>query len=92
MSDTVNGSSCSYTNLQNYNSSTAGSLGHPAERSVRATTVSGNYVVPNYSAIGYNALTHGEQGSCSGYFNITSAYGANANNCNTQYSNSPCNQ
>ena len=88
MSDTVNGSSCSYTTLNNYNSSTAGSLGSPA---YSATTVKGYYVVPNYSAPGYNALTHGnDTPTCSGYFNVTSAYGANAANCNTQYSQMPC--
>ena len=88
MSDTVNGSSCSYTTLNNYNSSTAGSLGSPA---YSASTVKGYYVVPNYSAPGYNALTHGnDTPTCSGYFNVTSAYGANAANCNTQYSQMPC--
>jgi hypothetical protein len=88
MSDTVHGSSCSYTNLQNYNSSAAGTLGKPA---VPPTTVSGSYVVPNYSAIGYNALTHDAKGpSCTGYFDITTAYGAGAANCDTQYSSRAC--
>ena len=90
MSDTVNGASCSYVSLANYNSSAPGSLGSPA---VPTNTVSGVYVVPNYSAIGYNALTHDSSSpSCSGYFNIASAYGAGASQCNTQYHQSPCNQ
>jgi hypothetical protein len=88
MADTVNYSSCAYTTLNNYNSSAAGTLGQPA---VPATTTSGHYIVPNYSAIGYSALTHDTNSpSCSGYFNITNAYGASANNCDTQYSQSPC--
>jgi hypothetical protein len=88
MSDSVKGSSCAYANLSSYNSSVPGSLGSPA---VPATTTSGVYVVPNYSAIGYSALTHDAAiPSCSGYFNISNAYGADAANCNTQYSQSPC--
>ena len=90
MSDTVHNSSCSYVNLQNYNSQAAGTLGKPAV-SRNASAVSGYYVVPNYSAIGYNALTHGQQQpSCSGYFDITSAYGAGASQCDQQYSNRTC--
>ena len=90
MSDTVHGASCSYVNLSNYNSTSAGTLGSPA---VPPTTVSGHYVVPNYSAIGYGALTHdSSMPSCSGYFNIQNAYGANAAQCDTQYSQRPCNQ
>ena len=89
MSDTVHGNSCSYTSLSNYNSSSPGTLGAPA---YKASTVVGSYVVPNYSAIGYGALTHDVAPSCSGYFNITNAYGANAANCGTTYGISPCNK
>ena len=90
MSDTVHNSSCSYVNLQNYNSQYAGTLGKPSVGAA-ARAVSGYYVVPSYSAIGYNALTHGqEQPSCNGYFNITSAYGAGANDCDQQYGNRSC--
>ena len=90
MSYTVNGTSCDYVSLENYNSSSAGTLGNPTY--MNATDVVGHYVVPSYSAIGYNALTHGSNmPSCSGYFNISSAYGANAANCGTQYINSSCN-
>ena len=89
MSDTVNGASCSYVNLSNSNSNSAGSLGSPA---VPPHTVTGTYIVPNYGAIGYGALTHDSSApSCSGYFNITGAYGQNASQCNTQYSRSSCN-
>ena len=95
MSDnTVHGSGCNYPNLSNYNMKSAGTLGTPA---VPPTTVSGSYIVPNYGAIGYNALTHNmAMPSCSGYFNICNAYGGcdqqGAFNCKTSFSSSPCNQ
>ena len=94
MSDSVHGSSCSYTNLSNYNQKSAGTLGTPA---VPPTTVSGSYVVPNYGAIGYNALSHDSTTpSCSGYFNICNAYGGcdsqGGFNCGTSFSRSACNQ
>ena len=90
MSESVKGSSCSYVSLSNYNSSSPGTLGSPE---ANRNTVTGSYVVPNYSAIGYGALTHdASTPSCSGYFSVTSAYGEGANNCQTQYSNVPCNQ
>jgi hypothetical protein len=85
----VNGPSCSYTNLANYNTSSKGHMGHPQ---VSPTTVVGTYIVPEYGAIGYNALTHGDAPTCGGYFDITSAYGKTANNCNTKYMNRLCNQ
>ena len=88
MSDTVNGLSCTYANLSNYNSTSQGSLGSPP---LRAATVSGTYVVPKYAAIRYDALSHGNvDPSCSGYFRIKGAYGENAANCNTEYMNSDC--
>ena len=91
MSDTVNSSSCSYVSLNNYNSSSAGMLGSPPERETRPSTVRGYYIVPDYKPIQYNALTHGNAGpSCSGYFNITNGYGADAANCDTKYDFSPC--
>ena len=88
-SNTVNGASCSYTNLANYNASAPGTLGTPA---IPASTVIGYQIVPQYSAIGYDALTHGGVSpSCNGYFNVTNAYFPGAENCNTQYYNRPCN-
>ena len=83
------GAACSYTTLSNYNSN--GQLKVPVPRSTR--TVSGMYVVPTYGlGAGYASLTHGQKtGSCSGFFNITNAYGKNANNCNTQYVRTLCN-
>ena len=90
MSYSVNGNSCNYVTLTDYNSSSPGMLGQPA---VPATTVTGHYVVPDYKPITYDALTHGDGNhyGCSGYFNVTKGYGADAANCNTQYSQSTCN-
>jgi len=94
MSDSVHGSSCSYTNLGNYNQKSVGTLGTPP---VPPTTVKDYYVVPSYGAIGYNALNHNTvEPSCSGYFNICNAYGGcdktGSFNCGTSFSRSACNQ
>ena len=38
-----------------------------------------------------DTLTHGGKSSgCSGFFNITTAYGKNAANCDQQYAVRPC--
>ena len=88
---TVNGPACAYVSLSNYNGvqRNARSVGMPY---VPATTVSGVQVIPEYSTIGYNALTHGDNPSCAGYFSIVGAYGKGAENCNTQYMQRMCNQ
>lgn len=60
---------------------------------VPTTTVSGYYVVPNYSAPGYNTLQHGPADCCSGngpYFQIGKAYGEGAGNCCTKYMGALC--
>jgi len=82
---TVGGASCSYSNLCRYNSGV-----QMAPGSSKAKVVTGQYIVPAYNAIGYNALTHGGVGSCSGYFNIGSAYGKDAAQCNQAYVTSLC--
>ena len=51
---------------------------------------SGSYVVPTWGAMGYDALTLGGAGSCSGYGTIMSAYGANSGQCQTSYTTSKC--
>ena len=82
------GAACSYATLNHYNSHSSMAVPVPD----RTRGVSGSYVVPNYGGLGYNALTHGQKvGTCSGFFNITNAYGKNANNCNTQYVRTLCN-
>jgi hypothetical protein len=84
---TVNGSSCSYANLSNYNNGNQGMMRPP----IPATTVVGQYIVPNYSSPGYNTLSHDSAPSCAGYFNIQSAYGGNGSQgCGTQYVSSLC--
>lgn len=82
---TVNGSACAYANLNNYNNGVQG-----MRPPVPASTVSGQYIVPNYGAPGYNTLMHNNAPSCSGYFNIQSAYGNDGSGCNTQYSTKLC--
>lgn len=79
----VNGQSCAYTTLgKYYNKGTMAS--------VPPTITSGTYVVPVYSAPGYNTLTGNGQGSCSGYYNIQSAYGNGAEGCNQKYVTKAC--
>ncbi len=80
------GSGYNYAQLGAYN------LGFRGIRPpVPLTSVSGYYVVPAYSAPGYDTLTHGPPG-CNGgnYFNIGQAYGQGAGNCNTKYTGSIC--
>ena len=84
----VNGPSCSYASLGGYNGTKKGGVGHPQ---VAPTTVVGTYIVPDYGAIGYNALTFGGP-TCAGYPDITTAYGKGASNCNTKYMSRLCNQ
>ena len=84
------GAACNYATLSHYNShGTALNVPVPAQQ--RGSN--GLYVVPDWGlGFGYNALTHGQTvGSCSGFFNITDAYGKNASNCNTQYVKRLCN-
>lgn len=79
---------CNYARLGAY---TAGFRG--IRPPVPMTTVSGYYVVPTYSAPGYDALTHGRRGcGCSGrpYFQVGQAYGYGAENCSTRYMGSLC--
>ena len=85
----VNGPACSYNSLSNYNGTSKRSINHPQ---VAPGTTSGYYIVPDYSAIGYNALSHGSAPSCAGYFTIDGAYGKNSNNCSTKYMKRASNQ
>ena len=59
---------------------------------VPMTTVAGYYVVPSYSAPGYDTLTHGPPDCNTGnaYFTIGKAYGYGAANCSTQYMGAIC--
>jgi hypothetical protein len=85
------GAGCNYAQLGSYNQGFRG-----IRPPVPLTSVSGYYVVPAYSAPGYDTLTHGppEGGCCSGsggnYFSIGKAYGSGAGSCNTKYMGSIC--
>ena len=84
------GAGCNYAQLGSYN------LGFRGIRPpVPMTSVSGYYVVPTYSAPGYDTLTHGPPGCGCGesggnYFSIGKAYGYGAGDCNTQDMGSIC--
>ena len=79
-----------YATLGGYTGGSACSRG--ISPPVPTTNVSGYYIVPSYSAPGYNTLQHGDQNSCRGsnYFNIYTAYGQNAGNCQTKYMGAIC--
>ncbi len=77
----------SYPHLEIYNAPTDalgqnGNTGSPFVGPNNSKNM--NYIVPQFHAITYDALTHGLAPTV-GYFNITSAYGSGAGNCNTQY-------
>jgi hypothetical protein len=78
------GQSCSYASLSQYNRGTGGT--NPP---VPAGNVSGQYIVPEYSLPGYGTLTRSPM-SCSGYANISNAYGAKSGSCNTKYVTKLC--
>lgn len=74
-----------YTNLSCYNGLNA------TMPPLRAGTTSGLFVTPDYTAIGYDTLTHGESGGgCQQYFNINDAYGSGSNSCATSYTTRLC--
>ena len=76
---------CQYTTLGHYNSGSKG-MSPP----VPATTTVGVQIVPGYTQPGYDALTHGGPGCCTGYPDIQAAYGKNAQNCSTKYLKKLC--
>lgn len=76
-------SSCQYAPLGQYTGDY--SMGVPFQGKVS----SGNYIVPQWGAIGYDALTN-KVPNCSGYFDVNSAYGSDAGNCQTTYRTSLC--
>lgn len=80
----VKGAGCDYNHLGNYLGSN--NMMAPAT----AGQISGVYIVPQYGAIGYDALTHGDSNNCGSHFTITDAYGAGAGMCNTSYTTRLC--
>jgi hypothetical protein len=79
------GCGCNYAKLGTYVSGYRG-----IRPPIPMTTVAGYYVVPTYSAPGYDTLTHGGGAQCGPYFSIGQAYGYGAENCSTQYMGSLC--
>lgn len=76
----VNSSPCAYTTLGSY---------YPQH--LNAGPTYGSMVVPEWGAIGYDALTHGcNAGSCNSYFNVNHAYGRGSGNCHTKYTRRLC--
>lgn len=59
---------------------------------VPTTNITGMYIVPAYSSIGYDSLQHGgsTHGRGSNYFQIGQAYGYGAGNCQTKYMGAIC--
>lgn len=58
---------------------------------VPTRTIVGKQIIPVMPPITPDALTHGNKGSgCGGHFNIMTAYGKNAGNCDQQYFVRPC--
>jgi hypothetical protein len=76
-------SSCAYAPLGNYNNNYSMGVAPQGRMS------SGSYIVPAWGAIGYDSLTS-QVPNCSGYYNIMSAYGADAGSCQTTYRTSMC--
>ena len=76
---TVGGPACGYATLGGYNQGYGAGAIAPVPSGVPSMAVQ---IVPNYSAPGYDALTHGlNVPSCSGYFGIGKAYPSYSNNC-----------
>jgi hypothetical protein len=80
---------CVYNTLDHYNSSETSSKmrGMGIQAPVPAGTPSmKTQVVPVYSGLGYETLTHGGKCECGGHHNIVNAYPYYKNNqCNMQY-------
>ena len=80
---TSGGPSCAYANFQSYSKNYSMSV--PPQGKV----VTGQYIVPQYTAIGYESLT-AVVPNCSGYSDINAAYGKDAASCQTNYRTSLC--
>lgn len=81
-----------YAQLGNYN---GGGCSRGIQAPVPMSSVTGYYIVPAYSSIGYQALTSQGRGndpcnSGGNYFTIANAYGMGADSCQQQYMGSLC--
>jgi hypothetical protein len=86
------GSACSFATLATYNNAnTNNSSGMMNQVQAQRSQIntSGLYIVPDYAAPGYDTLTKGGS-SCSGFLNITDAYGIDADKCSQKYLKKIC--
>ena len=84
------GSACSFATLGSYNGAPQKKGGmNPVPTQMNALQTSGVYIVPAYSAPGYDTLTRGGR-TCSGFLNIEDAYGKDAIKCNQKYMKKVC--
>jgi hypothetical protein len=81
----VTSNGCSYTTLDSYNQNYFGRgvVGAPRMSQTRSAEV---VILPSYGAIGYNQFSV-NMPSCSGYYDINSAYPANSGACGNFTSN-----
>jgi hypothetical protein len=81
-------SACTYNSLDQY----FGDRSVLAPLPETSMNNSGSYLIPNYKPITYDTLINrpGMTPNCSGYYNIGSAYGADADNCSTQFEKRKC--
>lgn len=77
---TVTSGGCSYATLDNYNQNYfgRGMVGAPTMSQTRSHEI---YVVPSYGGPGYDKLMHAKYPSCSGYYDVNSAYPNYPNAC-----------
>jgi hypothetical protein len=90
---TVSGPSCSYATLTHYNNGSNMQVPLPAGGFAAGSIVPVPLkVIPGYGSSGYNTLlAPSKDKSCSGYFNIQSAYGRNSGSgCGQQYIRKLC--
>ena len=77
------GAACSYASQGNYTADYSMSVPFQGKLS------KGMYITPSWGSIGHDDLTN-KVPTCSGYFDVNSAYGSNAGNCQTTYRTSLC--
>ena len=79
---TVSSNGCAYATLDSYNQNywgRAGIVGPPVMSQGQSMET---VVIPSYGGIGYNTLAYNQNNlSCSGYYNVKSAYPSYPNAC-----------
>ena len=87
-SSSVNGSSCAYAKLSNYNNGSK--ILNMPKAPLRVGQLANSYVIPSYDLPGYNALVHVAGGACGSYPPIGPAYKSDDGSCKTTYKNMAC--